>query len=227
MEEISRKKEVVKVKLLHKGLGQVAFTIVGGVIEAVSDTSITELSKGPTFSQYVQQEYFDLAGMTVQEKTLFFDTVSVQSAYNPNIGGGHTGDGLWEVILLTTTPIPSDKLATEYALGAGLPNSEMDWSQVVYYRSRTFTQTTDMAGFAFLPTNSENKMGSAYPTASDRVYIYRFMQASCLSPGAQFTSLLLPGCQIVLGATAKEEPEFQYLYRLMRSYELQQSHDED
>jgi len=227
MEEISRKKEVVKVKLLNKGLAQVAFTIVGGTITATSTGNITELSKGPTFSIYVQQEYFDLAGMTNQEKTLFFETVSVQQAYNPSIGGGHTGDGLWEQIVLTTSPIPTSQLQLEFALGAGLPGSTTDWSQLVYYRNRTFVQTTDMAGFAFLPTNSQNNMGSAYPTASDRIYIYRFLQASCLAPDAQFISLLIPGCQIVLGATAKEEPDFQYLYRLMRSYELQQSHDED
>jgi len=215
------------VKLLNKSLGQVSFTIVGGVITGTSNTSLTELSKGPTFSTYVQQDYFDLAGMTQQQKTLFFDTVSVQSPYAPNIGGGHTGDGLWEVVLLTTTPIPSDKLSLEYALGAGLPGSTVDWSQIVYYRSRSYVQTVDMAGFAFLPTNSQNNMGSAYPTASDRIYIYRFMQASCLAVDAQFTSILNPGMQIVLGANAKEEAEHQYLYRLMRSYELQQSHDED
>lgn len=214
-------------KLLVKGLGQVAFAIAGGTIEATSSTSLKELSRGPTFSTYVQKSYFDLAGLTQQEKTLFFETVSVQQAYNPSIGGGHTGDGLWEQIVLTTSPIAEDNLSLEFALGAGLPGSTIDWSQLVYYRSRTFTQTTDMAGFAFLPTNSQNNMGSAFPTASDRVYIYRFMQASCLAPTAQFNSILLPGCQIVLGATAKEEPDFQYLYRLMRSYELQNEPDED
>ena len=214
-------------KLLNKGLGQVIFSISGGAIVATSVTNITQLSSSPTASLYVQESYFDIAGMTQQEKTLFFETVSIQSAYNPSLEGGHTGDGLIEQIVLTTSPIPQDKLQLEFVFGAGLPASVTDWSQLVYYRNRSFTQTVDMAGFAILPTNSQNNMGSAYPTASDRVYVYRFLYATVVSPSAQFTSLLMPGCQVVLGATAKEEPDFQYINRLMRSYELQQSHDED
>jgi hypothetical protein len=227
LEEITRKKEVVKVKLLVKGLGQVTFTVVAGAIAGSSATKMDTLIAGPTFATVVQESYFDMAGMTQKEKTLFFETISIQEAYNPAIEGGHTGDGLIEQIVCTTSPIPADQRLTEFVLGASLPGSVMDWSQLVYYRHRTFTQTVDMAGFSYLPTNTESKMGSAFPTASDRIYIYRFLSASVVSAGAQFTSLTSPGCQIVLGASVKEEPEFQYLYRLMRSYELQQSHDED
>ena len=214
-------------KLLVKGLGQVLFSIDTGAIVATSNTKLTQLISSPTTALYLQETQFDLAGMTQQEKTLFFETVTVQSACNPSIEAGHTGDGLNEQIVLTSSPIPTDKLQLEYTLGAGLPGTVTDWSQLVYYRMKTFTQTVDMAGFAILPTNSIDTMGSAFPTASDRIYVYRFIQASVVSPGAQFNSLLIPGCQIVLGASVKEEPEFQYLYRLMRSYELQQSHDED
>ena len=214
-------------KLLHKGLGTVVFAFNGPNMEATSSTTIQMLRSFPNYATYVQKDYFDLAGLTQQEKTLFFETVSVQTAYNPTIDGGHTGDGFIEQIVLTTTPIEEDYLLSELATGAGLPGSKLDWSQVVYYRQRTFSQTLDLGSYAYLPTNSENKMGSAYPTASDRVYIYRFLSASVASPAAPFNSLVHPGCQIVLGASAIEEPEFQYLYRLMRSYELQQSPDED
>ena len=214
-------------KLLVKGLGQVVFGVTGPNITAESSSNLIQLASFPTYAIYSQESYFDLAGMTLQEKTLFFETVSVQTAHNPAIGGGHTGDGIIEQVLLTTTPIAEDRQLYEFILGAGLPGSGLDWSQIVYYRNRTFTQTADIAGFTYLPTNSQNNMGSAYPTASDRVYIYRFLSASVVSQSAQFTSLTIPGCQVVLGASVKEEPEFQYLYRLMRSYELQQSHDED
>jgi len=215
------------VKLLVKGLGQVVFGVTGPNITAQSSSKLKQLASFPTYAIYSQEAYFDLAGMTLQEKTLFFETVSIQTAHNPAIGGGHTGDGIIEQVVLTTTPIAEDRQLFEFILGAGLPGSDLDWSQIVYYRNRTFTQTADIAGFTYLPTNSQNNMGSAYPTASDRVYIYRFLSASVVSQLAQFTSLTIPGCQVVLGASVKEEPEFQYLYRLMRSYELQQSHDED
>lgn len=215
-------------KLLVKGLGQVQFAINdAGAIFASSPSKLTELISGPTNALYLQETYFDLAGMTQQEKTLFFKTVVIQSPYNPEISGGHTGDGGSEQIVLTTSPIPANKLLLEYVLGAGIIGSVTDWSQLVYYRHRSFLQTADNAGFSMLPNNSQNIMGSAYPTASDRIYVYRFVQASVVSPSAQFTGLLIPGCQVVLGASVEEEPEFQYLYRLMRSYELQQSHDED
>jgi len=216
------------VKLLVKGLGQVLFSIVGGAVSpSTNGGNMSTLIANPGYAVVVQEDYFDLAGMTQREKTLFFKTVSIQEPYNPSIEGGHTGDDIREAIVLTTSPIPSDQLLTEYALGPGLFNSTTSWSQLVYYRFRNCVRTTDQGSTAILPTLSQNSMGSAYPTASDRVYIYRFIQANNADQTAQFTSILVPGCQVVLGADVKEEPEFQYLYRLMRSYELQQSHDED
>lgn len=215
-------------KLLVKGLGQVLFGIVGGqVAPTTNGPNMTTLIANPLYALVVQQSYFDLAGMTQREKTLFFRSITVQEPYNPSIEGGHTGDDVRETIVLTTSPIPADKLLTEYALGVGLPQSITDWSQLVYYRFRNCVRTTDQGATAILATLSQNNMGSAYPTASDRVYIYRFIQANNADQSAQFTSILVPGCQVILGADVKEEPEFQYLYRLMRSYELQQSHDED
>lgn len=215
-------------KLLVKGLGQVLFGIVGGqVAPTTNGPNMTTLIANPLYALVVQQSYFDLAGMTQREKTLFFRSITVQEPYNPSIEGGHTGDDVRETIVLTTSPIPADKLLTEYALGVGLPQSITDWSQLVYYRFRNCVRTTDQGATAILATLSQNNMGSAYPTASDRVYIYRFIQASNADQSAPFTSILVPGCQVILGADVKEEPEFQYLYRLMRSYELQQSYDED
>ena len=215
-------------KLLVKGLGQVIFQIVGGAVTPTTiGPNITTFISNPSYALVAQEAYFDLAGMTQQQKTLFFKTVSIQEPYNPSIEGGHTGDEIRESIVLTTSPIPADKLLLEYALGPGLPGSILDWSQLVYYRFRSYVRTSDNGNSAILPTIVENKMGSAYPTASDRVYIYRFIQANNADQGTPFQSLLVPGCQVVLGADVKEEPEFQYLYRLMRSYELQQSHDED
>jgi len=216
------------VKLLVKGLGQVLFGIVGGqVAPTTNGPNMTTLIANPLYALVVQQSYFDLAGMTQREKTLFFRSITGQEPYNPSIEGGHTGDDVRETIVLTTSPIPADKLLTEYALGVGLPQSITDWSQLVYYRFRNCVRTTDQGATAILATLSQNNMGSAYPTASDRVYIYRFIQANNADQSAQFTSILVPGCQVILGADVKEEPEFQYLYRLMRSYELQQSYDED
>lgn len=215
-------------KVLVKGLGQVLFGIDNGQVAPVTNNgNMTTLIQTPKYAVVVQESYFDLAGMTQQEKTLFFKTVSIQEPYNPSIEGGHTGDDIRESILLTTSPIPASQLLNEYLLGVSLPGSSTDWSQLVYYRFRNCVRTTDQGTTAILATLSQNIMGSAYPTASDRVYIYRYIQATNADQSAQFTSILVPGCQVVLGADVIEEPEFQYIYRLMRSYELQQSHDED
>jgi hypothetical protein len=71
----------------------------------------------------------------------------------------------------------------------------------------------------------QNTFGSVMATASDIIYTYRIVRFAQVSDADR--ALTLPACRHILAAEAKEEPEFQYLMRLMRSYELQNEPDED
>ena len=70
----------------------------------------------------------------------------------------------------------------------------------------------------------DHQTGSLDATASDRIYCYRavtFLQTQnpCL--------IAIPSARYLLRAEAKEEPEYEYLMRLKRSYELQNEPDND
>ena len=71
-------------------------------------------------------------------------------------------------------------------------------------------------------TIADNQLGSLEATASDRIYCYRVV----LYSGAVARFDVYPA-RYILRADAKEEPEYQYLMRLKRSYELQNQPDRD
>jgi hypothetical protein len=71
---------------------------------------------------------------------------------------------------------------------------------------------------------SDNQIGSLKATASDRIYSYRILY---ITGGTVATQVNVYYARHIIRAEAKEEAEYQYLMRLRRSYELQQSHDED
>jgi len=50
---------------------------------------------------------------------------------------------------------------------------------------------------------------------------------STLTAGTNMTTLTVYPARHLLSSVAKEEPEFQYLMRLMKSYQLQQEPDVD
>jgi len=64
------------------------------------------------------------------------------------------------------------------------------------------------------------------PTASDRIYCYRIV-ALDVSTLASAANINVQPARYLIQAVPKAEPEYEYLMRLKRSYDLQQSHDED
>jgi len=71
--------------------------------------------------------------------------------------------------------------------------------------------------------NSE-QIGSMMPTASDRIYSYRIV---VFAASATETVLTITNARHLLKAVAKEEPDHEYMMRLLRSYQLQQEPDVD
>jgi hypothetical protein len=175
---------------------------------------------------FLSSGYFDLAGITLQEKTLFFQGALVQDYLAPSIGGGVAGDTLVVVDLMMTTPFEdNNKLFESYAVGFGFLGSHENFEQVTYGRSQVMSLNIDNLASAQPVLLHQNHFGSGMATSSDRVYTYRlvrFVQASDAD-----RTLTLPGCRHILSADAKEEPEFEYLMRLKRSYELQNEPDVD
>mgnify|MGYP005991238695 CR=1 FL=1 len=179
----------------------------------------------PGIPQYVASTFFDLAGMSQREKTLFFEGATIQEVLPPSTTGATAGDGIVVVDIMTSTPL-TDTEVIAYSSQANMAGSSaaITFDETIYGRVRVYNIDLDNAAGGYFILLGDNQTGSMAATASDRIYVYRgvFFDATN-ADGTMGTSPV----RYLLRAEAKEEEEFRYLMRLRRSYELQQSHDED
>jgi hypothetical protein len=174
---------------------------------------------------FVSETYFDLAGLSQREKTLFFEGATVQDMINPFVANQAAGDSIILVDLMSTKPLNDTELSNFYLYGNfANVNAVLTFEETVYARFNQYTVDIDTTAWGSMIQVSSNQIGSLKATASDRIYSYRIL--ICGTPFTA-TKLDLLACRHLLRAEAKEEAEYQYLMRLRRSYELQQSHDED
>jgi hypothetical protein len=189
--------------------------------------SVTGGSNWRTLSSlnFVSDTFFDLAGMSQREKTLFFDGATCQEFVNPSHTAGAAGDSIIVYDLMTSTSLADAELLSYVALGNfATSNAGIGYQETIYGRVRQFVIDLDTAPWGSFVLVSDNQIGSLESTASDRIYCYRIVNIG--APTAA-TDIVVNSARYLLRAEAKEEAEYQYLMRLRRSYELQQSYDED
>ena len=171
--------------------------------------------------------YIDLAGMSQQDKTLYFKGATVQETLNPVVFAQAPGDSIIVVDIMSSIPLTD----AEYNLVASTGNllarfgqSGLTFDQTIYMRIRQYVVDVDTAAWGSMVLVSENQLGSLNATASDRIYTCRQVLI-----GLPFTGnrVDLSAARYVVSAEAKEEPEYEYLMRLKRSYELQNEPDRD
>jgi len=225
MEEISRKKEVVKVtKTLAKQFDLLQVTKSGG--SYAFDSGVPQSgwrAQGPTV--FINSTYYDLAGLSMDAKTLFFEAAGMQEPYPiARVGGGATAGNAAAIMdLMTTSPVTDAELSQILIYG-NLSASKLSFEETVYFRYRTMSFSVDNLAGGYMMTTSDNQLGSLEPTASDRIYCYRVV---AMGPANADGTYLTAGARYLLKATAKEEPDFEYLMRLKRSYDLQNEPDVD
>jgi hypothetical protein len=175
------------------------------------------------------ETYFDLAGMSMEEKTLFFDGMGVQTGILPTwSGASQPGDKITITDIMTTVPLAIDaNTVLDLIYIPGFPGSRQDFEHVVYGCVTQYVTTQDVGSYGSPVESNKQMFGSGMPTASDRVYSYRFVQGAAGDPGSPITGLITSNARHVLTASPKDESDHVYMMRLLRSYELQQSHDED
>ena len=160
----------------------------------------------------------------MDEKTLFFEAAGTQSAQPPTAGtSATTGDALILADLMTSSPLENLE-ALEVAIFGNFPPAPLSFQETIYGKIDTWvvnSDTGDWGGFTL--TNSE-QIGSMSPTASDRVYSYRVL---ILATAPAAVDVTVYGARHMLRAKAKEEPDHEYMMRLLRSYQLQQEPDVD
>jgi hypothetical protein len=184
----------------------------------------------PTVVVGLSETYFDLAGMAMDDKTIMTDAIAVQEAYFPTLSQnapGGAGDQVWIYDLITSIPIGTDAAdwAKVYLGGAGFPSvGILNFEHILYQRVRRFTSDLDHAGFIAIKAGDEQS-GSLSPSASDRLYSYRLVVAYNVT--GNLIGASTPAARHLIAASVKEEPQYEYLMRLMRSYQLQQQPDVD
>jgi hypothetical protein len=176
---------------------------------------------------FISDNYFDLAGMSIDDKTLFFEGAAVQEVQNPIAVAGAAGDLIQLCDIMSAVPLSDDQVSA-FATTGNIPTSGGygfgTFEQTIYARHRVYAIDVDFAGSNYFNLLSSNQLGSLGPTASDRVYCYRLV---LLGANNSATTMIVYPARYLLRAQGKEEAEYQYLMRLKRSYDLQQRPDRD
>jgi hypothetical protein len=212
-------------KTLAKEFGLLQVDKVGPVYTldtSLSNSNWRQLSPGG--GSFIANTYFDLAGLAMDDMTLFFEGAAMQEILPPSITVGTAGDLINIIDIMCTTPLTDNEvfLYGTYAniIGAG---SALTFDQTIYGRVRTFNMDLDNLAGGYFITIGDNQTGSLEATASDRIYCYRLVAISATAD----STIAVTGARYLLRTSAKEEPEYQYLMRLKRSYELQNQPDRD
>lgn len=180
----------------------------------------------PGIGQFVKSTYFDLGGLAMDEKTLFFEGATIQEVLLPSASAATAGDGAVVVDIMSVVPITDAEVINYMATAniAASPSSTLTFDQTVYGRVRIFNVDLDNVAGGYYITLADNQTGSLSATASDRIYCYRGVAFGIANSDGDHA--IYPA-RYLLRASAKEEPEFEYLMRLKRSYELQNEPDRD
>ena len=183
------------------------------------------VNPGGSSPVFVSDTFFDLAGLSQREKTLFFEGATVQDLLNPIAFNQAPGDSIIITDLMSTKPL-SDAQLTGFTIFGNFaaPGASLTFEETVYARLNQYVVDLDTAAWGSMIQVSSNQIGSLKATATDRIYSYRIVTAGSPFVGDRFDVL---ACRHLLRAEAKEEAEYQYLMRLRRSFELAQNHDED
>jgi len=161
----------------------------------------------------------------MEEKTLFFEAAGTQSVVPPaGTVAAVAGDALVVLDLMSSSPLTPGDVINATVFG-NFPPTPLSFQETVYGRIDSWVVHIDTGTWgSYTLTNSE-QIGSMMPTASDRVYSYRAVVLSPVSPTE--TTITIAAARHILKASAKEEPDHEYMMRLLRSYQLQQEPDVD
>lgn len=176
---------------------------------------------------FCSETYFDLAGLAMDDKTIFPEGITCQQGSTPRVFGAAVGDNYLMLDVITSIPIDvvfgSQVILNWFNVGPGFPGSTLNFEHVLYARCQRWTTDVD-TGQRYMLKADEWQCGSMAATASDRLYSYRVI---LIGLNSSATGFITQTGRHVIEVDVKEEPTYEYLMRLKRSYDLQQSPDVD
>ena len=214
-------------RLLNKDIDQVTATL------STTGTSFTIVANGDGWvADYHAiggahmgvlrwQGYIDLSGYTREDRTFF---PGVPIAQDGGYYGMSAGTYLAMYTMITQSPIDETSMLS----------NTLDFTVPGFLGSTTNPdQVTWGIGSTMAPGSTHNNLlsvqdawswGTGNPTATDRLYIYKFAH---VITETEDVSVQLPPTHILVPGMVEGEADLVYMQRLRRSFELQQTPDID
>lgn len=168
---------------------------------------------------FVFQSQIDIEGWTKEGLTAFFSNQYIQrdGPYTPALVPLAGTDTLQarDYVIITDVPLELDA----QMIHAGFLDDPSDYMTIKFGSALIYVQTTTSP--IMMVQGDAWSFGSGQPTASSTLYVTRI----CVPFKFNATPadwLEFPALRYVAQGIATEEPEYVYLNRLRRSYELQQ-----
>ena len=106
-------------KVMQKEHGYIVVTLGGAPNQySISDSASNWVQPVVPQGVFHSATYFDLAGLSMREKTLFFKGATVQQLGNPTITGGAAGDACQVYDIMTSSPMSADQLTSFISAGS-------------------------------------------------------------------------------------------------------------
>ncbi len=194
-------------------------------VDWIINTSVTkEAWQNLGTGVFLWEDQMDLGGWTKEGLTAFFASQYLQrpmpyaasGAVDPLLGGIEVLDQ----VIVSDEPIATSPLVIGIA-SVGFPSTPDDYMNIKFSQGFDFVQTSN-APMGMTMADSWN-CGSNEPTASGTLYFARLVTVRKNAPKAPTDICTVPEYRYVASGIATEEPEFVYLNRLRRSFELRQS----
>lgn len=172
----------------------------------------------PTQFTLMNQEYYDLNGLQMQDLTFFFTNSIVQEEFTP-----YGNQGFYLIDVVTTTPVSITEIqeasipdVTQTRDLMGFLDSNFRSDEVVMGQQRYYHSSGDLLGQITLA--GITNWGTCTSTAADRVYLTRIVYIKD-APTGLFTFQVPPVNYATTGVIA-EEDSGAYQMRLHQSIQL-------
>ena len=176
---------------------------------------------------FIHESIIDINGLTMVEGMTFYPMSG--DVQRPATSMGLTEGFVQEFILVTCAPVEwTQNELTDLNIWNHLPGqfaTNNTFQNIIWGQAWTWTRNQNLIQNFGVAVNT-TLCGSGEPTNGDRLYVYRL--ARLITPtGPQGSYVELPACRLLLAGEVKEEAQYQQIMRMRRTYELQQTYDED
>jgi len=176
-----------------------------------------------TASSFLSREILDISGLAKQELTLFFASQGIQRSYlyaTTVIASPTGGGGLIDVFIVSDVPLGDPTGSTPFSQFAGFSKSPDNYINTKFAQGRVLVQSTSTP--LVMMESDQWNFGSGEPTATDKLYLYRWVSILSNAGVALEANLIhVPDQRYVATGITTKEPELIHINRLRLSYEQQ------